>query len=80
MLGMIARQSFSIIAIGLAAGLFGALVLTRLMSSLLYGVSANDLTTYAVATIALSGAALIATYFPARRAMDVDPMIALRYE
>ena len=80
MLTMILRQSFTVIGIGLLVGLFGALAVTRLMSSLLYGVSANDLSIYAVVTIVLSGAALVATYFPARRAMAVDPMVALRYE
>jgi putative ABC transport system permease protein len=80
MLTMIVRQSFAVIGIGLVVGLFGALAVTRLMSSLLYGVSAHDVSIYAVVTIALSGAALIATYFPARRAMSVDPMVALRYE
>ncbi len=80
MLTMILRQSFAIIGIGLVAGIFGALAMTRLMSSLLYGVSASDLSIYTIVTIVLSGAALIATYFPARRAMAVDPMVALRYE
>ena len=80
MMTMIMRQSFAIIGIGLLAGIFGALAVTRLMSSLLYGVSAHDLPIYAIVTIILSGAALIATYFPARRAMAVDPMVALRYE
>jgi putative ABC transport system permease protein len=80
MLTMILRQSFTVIGIGLLVGLCGALGITRLMSSLLYGVSANDLSIYAVVTIVLSGAALIATYLPARRAMAVDPMVALRYE
>lgn len=80
MLTMIMRQSFTVIGIGLLVGLLGALGVTRLMSSLLYGVSANDLSIYAIVTIVLSGAALIATYFPARRAMAVDPMVALRYE
>jgi putative ABC transport system permease protein len=80
MLTMILRQSFTVIGIGLLVGLLGALAVTRLMSSLLYGVSANDLSIYAVVTVVLSGAALIATYFPARRAMAVDPMVALRYE
>lgn len=80
MLTMILRQSFTVIGIGLLVGLFGALAVTRLMSSLLFGVSANDFSIYAVVTIVLSGAALIATYFPARRAMTVDPMVALRYE
>jgi putative ABC transport system permease protein len=80
MLTMILRQSFSVIGIGLFAGLFGTLAVTRLMSSLLYGVSANDVSIYMSVTIVLSGAALIATYFPARRAMAVDPMVALRYE
>ena len=80
MLQMILRQSFTIVGIGLAAGLIGALVLTRLMSSLLYGVSAHDLSIYGSVLIVLSGAALIASYMPARRAMNVDPMVALRYE
>jgi putative ABC transport system permease protein len=80
MLTMILRQSFAVIGIGLVAGILGALGVTRLMSSLLYGVSAHDLSIYAIVTIVLSGAALIATYFPARRAMSVDPMVALRYE
>ena len=80
MLTMIVRQSFTVIGIGLVTGFFAALGMTRLMSSLLYGVTAHDFSIYAIVTILLSGAALIATYFPARRAMAVDPMVALRYE
>jgi putative ABC transport system permease protein len=80
MLTMILGQSFTVIGIGLVVGLVGGLGVTRLMSSLLYGVSSHDLSIFAIVTILLSGAALIATYFPARRAMDVDPMVALRYE
>lgn len=80
MLTMILRQSFAIIGVGLLAGIAGGLAVTRLMSSLLYGVSPNDFSIYALVTILLSAAALVATYFPARRAMAVDPMVALRYE
>ena len=66
--------------IGIAAGVAAALGLTRLMSSLLFGVSANDPLTFVGVTILLAWVALAACYIPARRAMRVDPMTALREE
>jgi putative ABC transport system permease protein len=80
MLGMVLRQSLTLVVIGIGIGFLVALAATRVMATLLYGVGANDLSTYAVVIVLLSGAALLASYFPARRAMKVDPMVALRYE
>ncbi len=80
MLAMVLRQSLTVVAIGLGIGLVAAFGATRLLSSLLYGVGANDLFTYAAVIFLLGGAALLASYIPARRAMKVDPMVALRYE
>ena len=80
MLTMVLRQSLVIVAVGLIIGVFGALGATRLMSALLFGVGSNDLMTYLTVVLLLGIAALLATYFPARRAMQVDPIVALRYE
>jgi putative ABC transport system permease protein len=68
------------ILLGVAAGLAGALAATRLLGSFLYGVSATDLLTFGVAPAALTVVAAGACYLPARRAAQVDPLVALKYE
>lgn len=77
---MVVRQSLVLVIAGTVIGLMGAIALTRVMSSLLYGVSATDLRTFAVPPLVLGGIALVASYLPARRAARVDPTIALRTE
>src|SRR5262245_51647918 len=77
---LVVRHGMRLALIGLLIGLAGALALTRLMSSVLYGVSATDVVTFAGVTLLLGSVVLIACYLPARRAAKVDPMIAIRCE
>jgi putative ABC transport system permease protein len=77
-LRIVVRQGFMLSIVGIGIGLMAALLLTRLMSSLLYKVGALDLTTFAVAPLVFLGVALLASYLPARSAMRVDPAEALR--
>jgi predicted permease len=77
---LVLLETARLTAIGVAVGLAGALILTRLAASQLYGVSAHDPATLASATAAMVAVALLAGFLPARRAADTEPMEALRYE
>jgi ABC-type antimicrobial peptide transport system permease subunit len=77
---MVLRNGMSLALIGVALGLAGAFGLTRLMARLLFAVTPTDVTTFALVSVGLIAVALLACYLPARRAMKVDPLEALRYE
>lgn len=79
-LKLVVGDGVKLVGLGVAIGLAAAFAGTRLMSGLLYGVSATDSITFAAIAILLSIVAMLACYFPARKATTVDPMIALRYE
>ena len=77
---MIVGQAMRLVAAGLVVGIGGALALTRLMATVLFGVSATDPFTFVTVSVLLIACALAASLFPARRATLVDPIVALRYE
>ena len=78
--GLVVRQGMGLAGVGIVVGIVCALALTRVMSSLLFGVSATDLVTFAAVPALLAAVALAATAIPAWRATRVDPMVALREE
>jgi putative ABC transport system permease protein len=79
-LRLVVRQGMGLVLAGLAVGILGALLLSLAIRGLLYGISAFDPSTFGVVLAVLVGAALLASYLPARRAANVDPNVALRYE
>jgi len=79
-LRMVVTEGVALVALGIGIGLAGALALSRFLSSLLSGVRAVNISTYATVSGVLLAVALLASYIPARRATKVDPLIALRYE
>jgi predicted permease len=77
---MVLRQSIGLVAVGVVAGLLAAIATTRLIASELYGLKPTDPFTFGLAAFFMLAVAALAAYLPARRATEVDPMVALRYE
>jgi putative ABC transport system permease protein len=80
MMGLVLRQGLTLAAVGLAIGLAASFAATRLLTKMLFSVKPHDPMTYVAVAALLGAVALLATYIPARRAMKVDPLIALRME
>jgi putative ABC transport system permease protein len=79
-LKLVVREGMWLVSTGLVAGLLGALALTRVLSSLLFGISATDPVVFVGIALCLTAVSRVACYLPARRALKVDPMVALRHE
>jgi putative ABC transport system permease protein len=79
-LGLVLGRAVRLTALGIGAGLLCALSLTRVLTSLLYGVRPTDAATFIVVAGMLLGVTLLASYIPARRALAIDPLLALRTE
>ncbi len=79
-LGMVLREAALLAGLGIAAGVLGALALTRVLAAWLFGITATDLFTFVASGLLLGAIALIAAYWPARRAASTDPIRALRCE
>ncbi len=79
-LRLVMVQAIALTAAGVVVGVAGAFAVTRLLQTLLFGVTPTDAATFIGVAILLSVVALVASYIPARRATRVDPMVALRYE
>jgi putative ABC transport system permease protein len=77
---LVLKQGLALTIVGVVLGLAAAFALTRLLSGLLFGVAAVDVTTFASISLLLVIVSLLACYLPARRAMRIDPLSALRYE
>jgi putative ABC transport system permease protein len=77
---LVLKQGLALTVVGVVLGLAAAFALTRLLSGLLFGVAAVDITTFSSISVLLVLVSLLACYLPARRAMRIDPLSALRYE
>jgi putative ABC transport system permease protein len=79
-LGLVIREGAALAMAGIALGLLGALAFTRILSTLLFGVSPTDPFTFTSVSLVLVAVALAASFIPARRAAKIDPVVALRYQ
>jgi putative ABC transport system permease protein len=77
---LILKQGLGLVVVGEVIGLLGAFAFTRLLRTMLFGVTATDTLTFVAVSLVLTAVAMLACYIPARRATKVDPLIALRYE
>jgi putative ABC transport system permease protein len=79
-LAQVLAEGARLVCAGLLVGLVGALLLTRTLASLLFGVTTTDPASFAAVTLLFAAVALLGCYLPARRASNIDPIVALRYE